>query len=189
MQKTHYGSILSTWFYYSLITDEIGYTIWPQPSDLLEDMYLQNMKFYEGWTESLSQLVLNAIAMGSLGIESPIQYFSLALSFVTLTKCLADRILYLKQFSTIFLINLLEVIFMFLLCLLGYVFQLLTNNDTIPAWLALSLAATILYPIIWFTLMKFTRLISNMSLHHIFAIYWILYFGLSYLFNFVSFVK
>ena len=154
----------------------------PQSSDLLEDVYLQNIKFYEGWTESLFQIMLNAAAMSDLGIESPIQYFSFTLSFATLTKCIADRISYLKHnrdlklFSIRYLIDLLEGIIMFQLCFLGYVFQTLTNDEKIPSWMALPLISILLY-------------LSNVLLHHCFAVYWILVFGLQYLFNFVSFVR
>ena len=167
----------------------------PQSSDLLEDVYLHNVKFYEGWTESLLQSVLNVSAIADLGIESPVQYVSFALSMATLTKCLADRISYLKHdqepkpFSVIFLIDLLEAIIMFLLCILGQVFLVLTNNDKIPVLINFPLLATCLYPIIWFILIRFTRFMSNMLLSHISAIYWILVFGLEYLFNFVSFIR
>ena len=157
-------------------------------------MYLQNVKFYEGWTESLPQLTLNAAAMKDLGIESPIQVMSLALSLATLTKCLADRISYLKHdqepkpFSIKFLIDFLEVVITFLLCFLGQVFLILTNNDTIPVLINVPMLTIFLYPIICFTLIRFTRFKSNMLLSQILAIYWILVFGLNYLFNFVSFI-
>ena len=167
----------------------------PQSSDLLEDVYLHNVKFYEGWTESLLQSVLNVSAIADLGIESPVQYVSFALSMATLTKCLADRISYLKHdqepkpFSITFLIDFLEVIVMFSLCFLGIVFLILTNNDTIPVLMSFPLLIICVNPIIWFTLMRFTRFISNTLLYHIFAIYLILAFGLNYLFNFVSFIR
>ena len=156
---------------------------------------MQNIKLYEGCTESLFQIGLNAGAISILGIESPVQYISFALSFATLTKCLAERISCLKHdqepkfFSIIFLIDLVEAIIMCILCYLGYVFLILTNNETIPAWMAFSLVFLGLYPIIWFILMRFTRFLSNMFLYHIFAIHWILVFGLTYLFNFVSCIR
>ena len=177
------------------ITDEIGYTILSQPSDLLEDLYLQNVKFYEGWTESQSQITSTAGAMSDLGIESSMQYFSLALSLTTLTKCLAERVSYLKHnqepklFSIDFLIDLLEVIVIFGLCFLAFVFLILTNSATTPIWLSFIMLGIFFYAIVWFTLMRFTRFISNMLLYHLFAIYWILLFGLNYLFHFVSFIQ
>ena len=157
-------------------------------------MYLQNIKFYEGWIESYQQVMLNAGAMAMLGIESPLQYLSFALSFATLTKCLAERISYLKHnqepklFSITFLIDLLEVIIMYLLCFLGHIFLLLTNNHSTPLWIQIFFVLTST-PIIWFPLMRFTRLLSNMLFYLIFAIRWILYLGLFYLINFVSSIR
>ena len=155
---------------------------------------MHNVKFYEGWTESIFQTLMNASAIADLGIESPVQYFSFALSMATLTKCLADRISYLKHdqepkpFSIKFLIDFLEVVITFLLCFLGQVFLVLTNNDTIPVLINVPMLTIFLYPIICFTLIRFTRFKSNMLLSQILAIYWILVFGLNYLFNFVSFI-
>ena len=158
-------------------------------------MYLQNIKFYEGWTESLPQIGFNIGAMRDLGIESQIQLLSFALSFATLTKCFADRISYLKHnqepklFSTIFLIDLLEVMIMFLLCYLGYSFPILTNTDKKPFWISLILVFIFGSSIIWFTLIRFTRFFSNILFHHFCALYCIVIFGLTYLFKFVSFIR
>ena len=130
-----------------------------------------------------------------LGIESPVQYFSFVLSFVTLTKCLVERISYLKYnqetkfFSTTFLIDLLEVVIMFGLCFPGLAFLTLIKNALIPTWMNLSLVGAFLFPITWFILIRFTRFSSNMLVYHIFALYWIPWFVLTYLFNFVSYIR
>ena len=114
---------------------------------------------------------------------------------VTGPKCLAERISYLKHnqepklFSIDFLIDLLEVIVIFGLCFLAFVFLILTNSATTPIWLSFIMLGIFFYAIVWFTLMRFTRFISNMLLYHLFAIYWILLFGLNYLFHFVSFIQ
>lgn len=177
------------------ISDEIGYTIWPQSSDLLEDVYLHNIKFYEGWTESFHQFGVNAAAIATFGIESPIQYLSLALSFVTGAKCVVERVSYVKHnqepklFSIRYLIDLLEVVIMFLLFYLGSLFLALTKNEFLPFWLGFSMVVVFFSPIIWFTLMRFTRFVLNMFLYRILTIICTLYFGLQYLFNFVSFIR
>ena len=148
---------------------------------------------YEGWTESFSQVYLNTLAIRRIGIESPVQYVSFGLSLVTLTKCIAQRISIVKHnreaevLSIRFVMDLIEAIINIFTCLLGYLFLLLTNNETMPGWMQFTFDGILIHgPIFGFTLMSFTGFSPRMMLHHFNATAWLSIFGLTYLFHFVS---
>ena len=131
---------------------------------------------------------VNTNVIQNYGTESPIQYVSFGLSLVTLTKCVAERISYLrhnqetKPFSIMFLIDVLEALILFVLCLLGFEFLVLTNSMSIPRWMIMTIFSTTLYgPIFWLP-----TFLSKMLLHQLVSIFWMSIFALIYIFNFVS---
>ena len=152
---------------------------------------MHNIKTYEGFTESLFQIHINSTALADLGIETPIQVISWLLSFITLTKCYADRISYVRNNREMGLMSFefakafVESMFTFLICFLGIQLVTITQEETIPVWMGLILLGTLLHPLFWFLVMGFIKRCSKITFYHCCIMYFTSVYGLTYLFRFV----
>ena len=169
----------------------IGYIV-SDECEAQDNVYLHNVKTYEGLTESAFQLDITFWMMYVYGIDELVVFFSATISFITMSKCLADRLATVRCnkeveiFSWEFAKAFFDTIVVFLLCILGLMFLTISGEGAIPGNFAMVLMVVLGHPCSWFVPMFSMKLFQNMTVYHLSLIVFLTEFGLNYFLNLVK---